>query len=76
MTYDMSVHGTDGRCHYTLPYCLSAERDSGPITVAFPTLRPGWDVALQDTLEKNFGFPRALEPVRINYKVAKLWPSV
>lgn len=65
----MSVHGTDG-WHRFFFISISANLGLGPITLAFPTLLPGWDTVLQDTLEKEFGFPRVLEPVRLDCLIA------
>lgn len=66
------MHGTDGQCRcstfhraHQLP-CSSrfSNHTAGPIVLGFPNLRPGWDIALQDTLEA-LGIPRLPEGVRI-----------
>lgn len=67
-TYDMSVHGTDGKylC-FVASACCSLANTIGPVTVAYPTLRGGYDAIVQETLESaGFGFPRVLEPVCFN----------
>ena len=44
-------------------YDMNVHGTGGPITLAYPTLRGGYDTIVQDTLEESFGFPRVLEPV-------------
>ncbi|RPD56267.1 GMC oxidoreductase [Lentinus tigrinus ALCF2SS1-7] len=44
-----------------LTYDPKVHGTDGPIALGFPNLRPGWDVALQDTLEA-LGLPRLVEP--------------
>ncbi|KAM5536363.1 hypothetical protein V8D89_009961 [Ganoderma adspersum] len=44
-----------------LTYDEKVHGTDGPIVLAWPNTRPGWDVALQDTAEA-LGFPRLVEP--------------
>ncbi|TBU46723.1 GMC oxidoreductase [Dichomitus squalens] len=44
-----------------LTYDAKVHGTDGPIVLGWPNLRPGWDVALQDTLE-SLGVPRLVEP--------------
>lgn len=67
LTYDPKVHGTDGELSaldrlHTLRTGLLLP-NAGPIVLAYPNLRPGWDTIFADTVEK-LGIPFIPEGVR------------
>ena len=46
---------------------LNLSLHAGPITLSWPNLLPGWDLALQDTFE-SLGVPTLHEPVRLGQR--------